>query len=110
MFGVADEETSAQIISRLSDADFWTAAGIRTTPRDAPDYDPDGTNNGPYGLLGGVWLGCSFWFAFAAARYNPEFMDRALSDSFQNFSMRPAPQQHRAGPVLRMAARRNADQ
>ncbi len=89
MFGVADEQTSAQIISRLSDADFWTAAGIRTTPRDAPDYDPDGTNNGPYGLLGGVWLGCSFWFAFAAARYNPEFMDRALSDSFKNFSMDP---------------------
>ena len=89
MFGVADEETSAQIISRLSDADFWTAAGIRTTPRDAPDYDPNGANNGPYGLLGGVWLGCSFWFAFAAARYNAEFMDRALSDSFQNFSSDP---------------------
>ena len=89
MFGVADEETSAQIISRLSDADFWTAAGIRTTPRDAPDYDPNGTNYGPYGLLGGVWLGCSFWFAFAAARYNAEFMDRALSDSFQNFSSDP---------------------
>ncbi len=89
MFGVADDQTSAQIISRLSSADFWTAAGIRTTPRDAPDYDPNGTNNGPYGLLGGVWLGCSFWFAFAAARYNPEFMDRALSDSFKNFSMDP---------------------
>ena len=89
MFGVADEQTSAQIIGRLSDSDFWTAAGIRTTPRDAPDYDPNGTNNGPYGLLGGVWLGCSFWFAFAAARYNPEFMDRALSDSFQNFSSDP---------------------
>ena len=89
MYGVADDQTSAAIISRLSDADFWTAAGIRTTPRDAPDYDPDGTNNGPYGLLGGVWLGCSFWFAFAAARYNPEFMDRALSDSFKNFSMDP---------------------
>ena len=89
MFGVADDQTSAAIISRLSDADFWTAVGIRTTPRDAPDYDPDGTNNGPYGLLGGVWLGCSFWFAFAAARYNPEFMDRALSDTFKNFSMDP---------------------
>jgi len=89
MFGVADEQTSAQIIGRLSDSDFWTEAGIRTTPRDAADYDPDGSNNGPYGLLGGVWLGCSFWFAFAAARYNPEFMDRALSDSFANFSSDP---------------------
>ena len=89
MFGVADDETSAQIISRLSDADFWTVAGIRTTPRDAPDYDPDGTNYGPYGLLGGVWLGCSFWFAFAAARYNTEFMNHALSASFRNFSIDP---------------------
>ncbi len=89
MFGVADEETSAQIISRLSDADFWTAAGIRTTPRNAPDYDPDGNNQGPYGLLGGVWLGCSFWFAFAAAKHNTEFMDHALSASFRNFSMDP---------------------
>lgn len=89
MFEVADEATSAQIISRLSDAEFWTTAGIRTTPRDAPDYDPNGRSDGPYGLQGGVWLGCSFWFAFAAARYNPEFMDRALSDSFQNFSSDP---------------------
>lgn len=89
MFGVADAETSARIIGRLSDSDFWTAAGIRTAPRGAPDYDPDGSNNGPYGLLGGVWLGCSFWFAFAAAPYNPEFMDRALSDSFRNFSSDP---------------------
>ena len=89
MFGVSDEETSAQIISRLSDADFWTSAGIRTNPRDAPDYDPDGPNFGPYGLLGGVWLGCSFWFAFAAAKHNPDFMDRALSDSFRNFSSDP---------------------
>ncbi|MBV9852537.1 MAG: hypothetical protein JO250_22965 [Armatimonadetes bacterium] len=89
MFGVADEETSARIVSRLSDKDFWTAAGIRTTPRDAPDYDPAGLVNGPYGLQGGVWLGCSFWFAFAAAHYNPEFMDHALSASFRNFSMDP---------------------
>ncbi len=85
MFGVADEETSAKIISRLSDADFWTSAGMRTTPRDAPNYSP----NLGWGLLGGVWVGISFWFAFAAARYNPEFMDRALSDSFKNFTGDP---------------------
>ena len=35
MFGVADDETSARIVSRLSDKDFWTAAGIRSSPRDA---------------------------------------------------------------------------
>lgn len=89
MFGVADDETAARIISRLSDSAFWTDAGIRTVPRDAPGYDPDGPNWGSYGLMGGVWLGVSFWFAFAAARYNPEFMDHALSASFRNFSSDP---------------------
>jgi len=81
MYGVADEETSARIVSRLSDRDFWTPAGIRTVPRDAAEYDPDGGSDGPYGLLGGVWVGVSFWFAFAAASYNAEFMDLALSGS-----------------------------
>lgn len=89
MYGVADEETAARIITRLSDNDFWTEAGLRTVPRDAYDYDPDGTNDGPYGLLGGVWVGVSFWFAFAAAEYSPEFMDHALSASFRNYSMDP---------------------
>ncbi|MDQ2992022.1 MAG: hypothetical protein M3R30_04275 [Candidatus Eremiobacteraeota bacterium] len=36
MFGVATDETAARIISRLSTEDFWTEAGIRTVPRDAP--------------------------------------------------------------------------
>ena len=89
MFGVADERTSVEIIRRLSAPDFWTPAGIRTTPRDAPDYDPDGKSDGPYGLQGGVWVGVSFWFAYAAASYNPEFMDRALSESFRNYSTDP---------------------
>lgn len=89
MYDVADSDTAVRIISRLSDNDFWTAAGIRTVPRDAHDYDPDGTTSGPYGLLGGVWVGVSFWFAFAAAPYSPEFMDHALSASFRNYSMDP---------------------
>jgi len=89
MYEVADDETCARIVSRLSEGDFWTRAGIRTTPRNAIDYNPDGTSNGPYGLLGGVWVGVSFWFAFAAARYNPEFMELALSNSFRNYSMDP---------------------
>lgn len=89
IFGVADEDTAALIINRLSDQDFWTPAGIRTTPRDALDYNPDGKSDGPYGLLGGVWVGVSFWFAFAAAHHNPEFMDRALSESFHNYSTDP---------------------
>lgn len=85
MFGVADDRTSARIIGRLSNQDFWTTAGIRTAPRDAPDYTP----SGGWGLLGGVWVGVSFWYAFAAARYAPDFMARALSTSFANYSRDP---------------------
>ncbi|HEX5324721.1 MAG TPA: hypothetical protein VFW40_13110, partial [Capsulimonadaceae bacterium] len=85
MFGVATAETSARIIGRLSDSDFWTVSGMRTTPRDSPNYTPEGG----WGLLGGVWVAVSFWYAFAAAQYSPEFMDHALSASFRNFSMDP---------------------
>ena len=85
MFGVAPDDVAAHIVARLSRHDFWTDAGIRTTPRDAPNYSPD---HG-WGLLGGVWVGVTFWYAFAAARYTPEFMNHALSTSFQNYSRNP---------------------
>ncbi len=85
MFGVAPDDVAAHIIARLSDRDFWTDAGIRTTPRDAPNYTP----NGGWGLLGGVWLGVTFWYARAAAKYQPTFMDHALATSFRNFSRDP---------------------
>ncbi len=85
IFGVPDEETSARIISRLSAADFWTDAGIRTVPRGAPNYGP---THG-YGLLGGVWVGQTFWYAFAAARFNSEFMAYALASSFRFYSRDP---------------------
>jgi hypothetical protein len=85
MFGVADGQAAAAIIGRLSNQDFWTEAGIRTAPRDAPDYTP----NGGWGLLGGVWVGVSFWYAFAAAKYSPEFMAHALSTSFRNYATDP---------------------
>ena len=48
-------------------------------------YTPDGG----WGLLGGVWVAVSFWYAFAAARHAPEFMAPALSISFQNYSSDP---------------------
>ncbi len=70
MFDVAEEQTAAGIISRLSAEEFWTEAGIHTVPRNAADYGPV---HG-YGLLGGVWVGAAFWYAFAAARFNPSFM------------------------------------
>lgn len=85
MFGVANEETSARIIRRLSNQDFWTSGGMRTTPRDAWNYTP----RGGWGLLGGVWVGVSFWYAFAAANYTPQFMDYALGQSFHNYSTDP---------------------
>ncbi len=85
MFGVAGDQTAAHIIGRLSNEDFWTPSGIRTSPRDAPIYTP----TGGWGLLGGVWVGVSFWYAFAAARHSPEFMAHALSTSFRNYSTDP---------------------
>ncbi len=85
MFGVADHDRAAQIISRLSVEPFWTTAGIRTVPRDDINYSPiDG-----YGLLGGVWVGVTFWYAFAAASFNPDFMAQALGDSFRHYSRSP---------------------
>jgi len=87
IFGVATDETAARIVSRLSSNDFWTDAGIRTTPRDAPNYSP-----GPepaYGLMGGVWVGVTFWYAFAAARFSPSHMAQSLGTSFHNYSRDP---------------------
>ncbi len=85
MFGVADDEIAARIIARLSNEDFWTAAGIRTVPRTAVNYGP---THG-YGLLGGVWVGVSFWYAVAAARFNPALMAHSLAASFQHYSSDP---------------------
>jgi len=85
MFGVADDEIAARIIGRLSSEEFWTSAGIRTIPRTAVNY---GATHG-YGLLGGVWVGVSFWFAFAAARFNPALMAHSLATSFQHYSSDP---------------------
>ncbi len=85
MFGVASDETAARIIARLSAEDFWTEAGIRTVPRDAPGYGP---THG-YGLLGGVWVAVTFWYAFAAARFDPGFMAYALATSFRHYSRDP---------------------
>ena len=85
MFGVADQERAARIISRLSVEPFWTEAGIRTVGRDDINYGP---THG-YGLLGGVWVGVTFWFAFAAAHFNPAFMAYALHQSFMHYSRDP---------------------
>jgi hypothetical protein len=85
MLRVCDEETGYRIISRLNAPDFWTEAGLRTASRNDPRYDPSANN----GLIGGVWPGLTWWYAFAAARYHPEFMMRALRSSFEHFATDP---------------------
>jgi hypothetical protein len=85
LFGVAPQNRAARIICALSDAGFWTDAGIRTVPREALAYGPVGGS----GLLGGVWLAVSYWFAFAAARHQAGSMAEALASSFRHFSVDP---------------------
>lgn len=85
MFAACDDETSFRIISRLNAPDFWTPAGLRTVSRNDPLYDPSNYA----GLLGGVWPGLTWWYAFAAARYHPEFMVRALRSSFAHYAADP---------------------
>ncbi len=85
MFGVAEHNVAANIIARLSTPEFWSEAGLHTVPRNDINYGP---THG-YGLLGGVWAGPTFWFAFAAAAFNAESMAYALSVSFQHYSQDP---------------------
>lgn len=82
---MADDEVAAHIVARLSSEEFWTSAGIRTVPRTSVNYGP---THG-YGPLGGVWVGVSFWYAFAAARFNPAFMANSLGNTFQHYSSDP---------------------
>ena len=63
------EETAFRIISRLNSPDFWTPAGLRTVSRLDPRFDPAAHA----GLMGGVWPGLTWWYAFGAQRYHPEF-------------------------------------
>ncbi len=85
LFRVADEEVAFRIIRRLNSPDFWTEAGLRTCSRLDPLYDPTRY----VGLLGGVWPGLTWWYAFAAARYHPEFMVRALHASYAHYNRHP---------------------
>ncbi len=85
IFGIADAETSARIVERLREADFWTEAGVRTVPRDAAEYGPVRGK----GLLGGVWVSVTFWYAFAAAPFVPDVMIEALKKTFAHYSYDP---------------------
>ena len=85
IFRVAPEDVAFRIVSRLNVPDFWTEAGLRTVSSAAVDYDP----SGHWGLLGGVWPGVTWWYAFAAARYHPGAMVRALRASFEHYARAP---------------------
>ncbi len=85
MMGVATREIGFRIISRLNSPDFWTPAGIRTVSRMSPNYDPYRN----WGLLGGVWPGVAWWYAFAARDYHPETMVQALRASFEHYAHDP---------------------
>jgi len=85
LFRIAPEDVAFRVIRRLNSPDFWTSAGLRTASRLDPLYDPARY----VGLLGGVWPGATWWYAFAAARYHPEFMVRALHASFEHYNRHP---------------------
>ncbi|HWE60897.1 MAG TPA: amylo-alpha-1,6-glucosidase, partial [Chloroflexota bacterium] len=85
IFRACDEATGFHIIRRLNYPDFWTVAGLRTLSSQDLLYDPAHY----WGLLGGVWPGLSWWYAFAAARYHPEIMVRALTASFAHYAANP---------------------
>jgi len=85
MLRACDEETSFRIISRLNSPDFWTPAGLRTASNLDPRYDPAAFS----GLIGGVWPGLTWWYAFAAAPFHPEFMVKALRSSFEHYAEDP---------------------
>jgi glycogen debranching enzyme len=85
LFGVAPDEVAHRVITRLNYPDFWTPAGIRTVSQMSPDYDP----YRQWGLMGGVWPGVSWWYAFAARDYDPEAMVRALRSSFEHYALDP---------------------
>ena len=79
------DETAFRILTRLNTADFWTTAGLRTVSRHDPRFDPAAAA----GLLGGVWPGLTWWYAFGAARYHPEVMVSALRSSFEHYGSQP---------------------
>jgi hypothetical protein len=85
MFGACDEDMAFRIVSRLNDSDFVTPAGLRTISSDDPKYEPSAYS----GLMGGVWPGLTWWYAFAAARYRPDAMVTALRSSFEHFAVAP---------------------
>jgi glycogen debranching enzyme len=74
LFGVADEQQSRHVLNRLAQPDFWNTRGVRTVPKDDPQYDP----GKGYGLVGGSWPNLTLWYAAALARFDPNAALKAL--------------------------------
>jgi glycogen debranching enzyme len=85
MFDVAPAPVAYRIMSRLNTPDFQTEAGLRTVSRLSPDYMP----YRDVGLIGGVWPGLSFWYAFAAAKIYPDAMVRNLKAGYSHYLRDP---------------------
>jgi hypothetical protein len=85
IFRACREEVGFRIIRRLNYPDFWTPAGLRTASAGDPLYNP--ARN--VGLIGGVWPGLTWWFAFGAARYHPKILVQALAASFAHYAANP---------------------
>jgi hypothetical protein len=85
LFGVAAPEIAENIIETLTGPDFWSAAGLRTVPRNAIDYTPDANS----GLLGGVWAGPTLWFATAAVPFDAEIVADVLAATFRHCAEDP---------------------
>src|SRR5579863_3184561 len=79
------DETGFRIITRLNAPDFWTPAGLRTVSSLDPRFNPSAHS----GLMGGVWPGLTWWYAFGAAQYHPHSMVRALRSSFEHYGVDP---------------------
>jgi hypothetical protein len=63
LFGIADERQRRAILSRLLEADFVTAVGLRTISTADAWYFP----SYGFGLLGGIWPDLTLWCAVALA-------------------------------------------
>lgn len=86
LFGVADERTSRLITLRLSNPDFMTSAGLRTSSAMNPRYAPDTL----VGLQGGVWPGVTWWYAMASTESDPSLMVDSLKRSYLQYNLNPS--------------------
>lgn len=86
IFGVSDEDTSRLITLRLSNPEFMTSAGLRTSSSLNPVYNPDTF----VGLQGGVWPGVTWWYAMASVQSDPSLMVDSLKKSYRQYIENPS--------------------